>query len=239
MYIRIQGKQVQCVRSPYDPAKKKCVQKVIVTFPRSYGSYKATAAAQLPPEKLALLEAQEVAQLDAWLSKVNAAESASSDQYLVEYGGGRLVAMADAIDRNGIDQSKAAKMWAGIEALSKSLKKAGFPHSGFKATKPKAAPDLPGQQDLLSPAGDSDASIKTITWPDGGLLNINDEQDEADITKGTYAFPNGHSGTFVWLGSPKELKAAAMRDPGRAGWVEFNNKDLGNRWLPENGASAS
>jgi hypothetical protein len=193
----------------------------------------------VPEDVAAKLEPEEVKLLAAYLAEIRTAKERDELVRSVAIIDWSIDNAAKAIDKLGsIDATQAGKIWEAMETLGKALKKLGYPHSAFKgAAQPKAPAALTGQRDLLD-ATAVQISESAIVWPDSGVLTIDEQQDEAGITKGAYAFPNKHAGTFVWCGTRESLNSAVQRFPGAGGWIRFNNAHLGGHWLPENGASA-
>lgn len=116
MQIREQGKQVQLIRSPYDPEKKRCVQKVIGHFPR-YSDEKPSA------DLLNILTDDERKQLDAWFAARSDKQAAGRRQSAVILASMHLEGIAAAVDLMTPEQ--AAATWSAIGRLQVALKKAG------------------------------------------------------------------------------------------------------------------
>lgn len=144
MQIRVQGKQVQLIRSPYDPAKKRCVQKVILTFPKRHNGYEVDPAKYLSADELAKLSDDEVKTLSDWLQKESDTKLADDRKLSIKTSKYSIGRLADAISANGIDAEKASELWISIDLLTKSMRKAGYP----KPTKKRETPKNDAQQEL-------------------------------------------------------------------------------------------
>ena len=143
MQIREQGKQVQLIRSPYDPAKKRCVQKVAHTFERQHSYLSDDVNKYLSAEQVADLSDDEKKTLSAWL-KVRADKRMAYDrEAAIRYAHIHIISAADAISSDGVSADQAAIMWEAMDRLGKSLKKAGHPKSAFR---PPAAPAAQADQ---------------------------------------------------------------------------------------------
>lgn len=142
MQFRIQGKKLQCIRSTYDPASKRSHQKVVAALSRWADKYSSDEVVELTPAELA--------ELDAFLSKKREANQQSTHDLAV-WSATRstdqttLETLADAITTQPINDQQAATIWRGLSAVSKALKKAGYPKP--KQQKAPSAPE--GQGDLL------------------------------------------------------------------------------------------
>ncbi len=124
MQIREQGQQVQLIRSPYDSTKKRCVQKVFITFKRSY-MYAANVNKYLSDEQIKELSVDEIKTLSDWLTVRADKLSADDRRYAIAAADTRISAIADAILSDGIDTVQAEKVYAEIDKLQKVLRKAG------------------------------------------------------------------------------------------------------------------
>lgn len=118
MQFREQGRKVQCIRSTYDPARKRSFQKVVGTFDRW--------RAALPVEGLEGLTDAEHADLDAWFKARQSDKMDRVQRFRVGTAGGRLLDMASAIRSVGaIDDQVANEIWRGLAEVRKALRKAG------------------------------------------------------------------------------------------------------------------
>ncbi|ABM40256.1 hypothetical protein [Polaromonas naphthalenivorans] len=135
MYIREQGKKVQLLRSPYDPEKKRCVQKLAHSFPRSYSYSSTELDTYLSAEQIADLSDDEKKELTEWLtvrSDKNLAESRKSSITMTPYYADQL---ADNISSDVVDLSEkqADKIWDAMDKLAKAMRKAGYKKPAVKA----------------------------------------------------------------------------------------------------------
>lgn len=153
MQIREQGRQVQLIRSPYDATKKRCVQKVVHTFPQSNVGYGSAIDEFLSADQLADLSDDEKKTVSDWLKARADKKAADRRESAISFADGSIGRVADAISSDGVSAEQAARIWAAIDKLSKALKKASYPKSAMKAS---AAPVAQAgqadaaQQDLLS-----------------------------------------------------------------------------------------
>ena len=125
MQIREQGRLVQLIRSPYDPARKRCVQKVVHTFPQHAKIGSASPEGVLSADQLADLSADEIKTLSDWLRAQSDKRAADDRQFDIRYASFRLSRLADAIKADGVDDGQAAAIWAGLELVGKALKAGG------------------------------------------------------------------------------------------------------------------
>ena len=132
MQIREQGRQVQLIRSPYDPTKKRCVQKVVHTFQQRYSYAPDNLNIYLSDEQLADLSDDEKKTLSDWMKKKADKRKTDDRLYSIRLADSNIIKSADAISAVGVDAEKASTIWAAIEKLSKVLKKAGHPKGKSK-----------------------------------------------------------------------------------------------------------
>lgn len=150
MQIRIQGKQVQLIRSPYCKEKKRCVQKVAHTFKDPIVFSSDDVNTYLSAEQLADLSDDEKKTLSDWLRDKADKNSAADRRFFISWADKNIIKSADAILSDGVDADQAAKIWEAIERLSKALKKSGHPKSASRAP---AAPVPP----VAAPVAEPDA----------------------------------------------------------------------------------
>ena len=152
MQIRIQGKQVQLIRSPYCKEKKRCVQKVAHTFKDPIIFSSDDVNTYLSAEQVADLSDDEKKTLSDWLRDKVDKSSAAYRRFFISWADKNIIKSADAILSDGVDADQAGKIWEAIERLSKALKKSGHPRSASRApaapVPPVAAPDTAQQADL-------------------------------------------------------------------------------------------
>lgn len=149
MQIRIQGKQVQLIRSPYCKEKKRCVQKVAHTFKDPIVFSSDDLNTYLSAEQLADLSDDEKKTLSDWLRDKVDKSSAADRRFFISWADKNIIKSADAILSDGVDADQAGKIWEAIERLSKALKKSGHPRSASRApaapVPPVAEPDADQQ----------------------------------------------------------------------------------------------
>lgn len=144
MQIRIQGKQVQLIRSPYCKEKKRCVQKVAHTFKDPIIFSSDDVNTYLSAEQVADLSDDEKKTLSDWLRDKVDKSSAADRRFFISWADKNIIKSADAILSDGVDADQAGKIWEAIERLSKALKKSGHPRSASRApAAPVAAPVPP------------------------------------------------------------------------------------------------
>lgn len=152
MQIRIQGKQVQLIRSPYCKEKKRCVQKVAHTFKDPIIFSSDDVNTYLSAEQVADLSDDEKKTLSDWLREKADKCSAADRRFFISWADKNIIKSADAILSDGVDAEQAAKIWEAIERLSKALKKSGHPKSASRApaapVPPVAEPETAQQADL-------------------------------------------------------------------------------------------
>lgn len=127
MQIREQGKQVQLIRSPYNPVKKRCVQKVVHTFKQQYEYKSDDVSLYLSASQLADFTDVEKSELSAWLKKQKDDKTKEDRARTILLADVNLGRLANAVEMDAITVEKAAEIWASISILTKALKKAGHP----------------------------------------------------------------------------------------------------------------
>lgn len=135
MYIREQGKKVQLLRSPYDPVKKRCVQKLAHSFPRSYYYSSAELDKYLSAEQIADLSDDEKKELTAWLSERSDKNLADTRKQSIDSAPYYTNQLADNISSDVVELSEkqAARIWDAMDKLAKAMKKAGYKKPAVKA----------------------------------------------------------------------------------------------------------
>ncbi len=152
MQIREQGRQVQLIRSPYDSTKKRCVQKVFMTFERSY-FYAADVNKHLSADEVKELSADEIKTLSDWLTVKADKRAADTRSHSISLADKRIADAADAILSDNVDADVAAKIYAAMDVLAKAMKKMG--HERPKKLSAKRIDVLADKQgDLLAGAAD-------------------------------------------------------------------------------------
>ncbi len=146
MQIREQGKQVQLIRSPYDPARKRCVQRVAHKFERRIMYLSANPADYLSAEQLADLSDDEQQTLAAWLNAKSDKQAADDRSYAIRFADSNIIRLADAILSDGLpDSQHADRIWKAMSQLEKALKKSGHP----RPKRDRAQAATSDQADLL------------------------------------------------------------------------------------------
>lgn len=142
MIIREQGQQLQLIRSPYDPEKKRCVQKVIATFEKRYTYTEHDRDKILSDDKLnniiygdKHLSDDERKKLTEWLqSRIDRAVQAFMQAVvIVIHDRMRDAAAALANDTVPLTQAGADAIFAAMDVLAAALKARKF-------KRPKVAP---------------------------------------------------------------------------------------------------
>lgn len=123
MQFRIQGKQLQLIRSVYDSSKKRCVQHVIHTLDK--WTDKMPSDEQI--EKLTAIEKIDLSAYFVEKADKSLALSRKSSLSSIGYNFSRL---SDAISSSKLTEEQSANIWAGLSDVQKAMKKAGH-------TKPK------------------------------------------------------------------------------------------------------
>lgn len=146
MQIREQGRQVQLIRSPYDPVKKRCTQKVVATFKQHYSYSSVDINKYLSAEQLLILTDDEKKTLSDWLINKSTAIASGDRSHIISAADRSIGRIADAILADGIPAYQAAKIYEAMDKLAKALKKMGHPRSALKPVKAPAG--QPGQAAL-------------------------------------------------------------------------------------------
>lgn len=142
MQFREQGKKIQCIRSTYDPARKRSHQKVVAAFDRW--------ADKLPSVEVADLNDAERQELAAWFEARQSVKSERMNQYRVMGASSTLAQLAESIKATGaaMTDKEAALTWSALTEVAKALRKAGHP----KPKRERSASVVAGQADLLAEA---------------------------------------------------------------------------------------
>ena len=118
-----EGNTVQCLRrvrevTPENPAGKS-VQRVVAKFDRW--------ARELPQNVVKVLTEEELEEWRAWRQKQDESEQAKAAGFDLDALPDRLRRTAEAIERGmaTVQPENAQLMWAGLDAMSRALKKAG------------------------------------------------------------------------------------------------------------------
>lgn len=126
MQIREQGKQVQLIRSIYDPTKKRCNQSVFCHFPRRYAYLSASLTDYLSAEQIELLSADEAKLLSDWLKTKSDKNLSDDREFRIRLADSTIDLLADAISSAGLTEDSATKIYESIDRLKKAIKKSGF-----------------------------------------------------------------------------------------------------------------
>lgn len=130
MQFRVQARKLQCIRSTYDPAAKRSHQRVVLSLARWTD--------KLPSDDtLKDLTDEERQELADWIA-ARAAENAEASARSVIYSGERpLLNLVAALQAGKtVEPDVATRLWEGMGALAKALRKAGHP-------KPRKTPQKP------------------------------------------------------------------------------------------------
>lgn len=143
MQIREKGKKLLCIRTEYDPTKKRTFGKTVA----SQDKYMSTVS----DEVCRHLTDAEVDQLKKWLSERKEKQSVDmlkTSLSTFKYSA-RRAADALSVDelKDGLSSDEADEIWLALEKMSKAMRKAGFkkPKPDAKAptrAKPESQPDL-------------------------------------------------------------------------------------------------
>jgi len=143
MFCRERGNKVELLRPVYDSAVKRCKDKVIGSFDR-YG------VTDIPEKVRELINDDEAAQVQAWLTKRKNASDAIRTKYKVRGAAKEILEIAAAIEEIGVDAENAQTIFDALKRLKKALKAAG--HTQTSPEKKLSKP-IEGQTDLF--IGDS------------------------------------------------------------------------------------
>lgn len=123
MQIREKGRKILCIRTEYRPEQKRTVGITVASM--------NSGLSTIPEDVCQQLTKEEVDQLEKWLSdrkQFKADDRLRMSLSTVKYAVGRT---ADALAVDSIamylSNSEADEIWAGIDRLTKALKKAGHP----------------------------------------------------------------------------------------------------------------
>jgi len=148
MQFRETDGTVQCIRSTYDPAKKRCVQKMVASLPRWSDTYPSD-------ERLAALTDDERA---AYRTKWETQQARKRDEtlrYTVQSAPQWIARITEALGKCEIHDDIARETWEAMAALAKALRKSGHRKPARKPKPTPAvsdhAPTLPGV-DVVDPA---------------------------------------------------------------------------------------
>ena len=142
MQFREQGKKIQCIRSTYDPASKRCHQKLIASFD--------SKADRLIAAELLNLTNTEQQALAKWFMTRKIAKAERHDQHRVMGAANSLAQLGQSIKATGaaMTDSEAAATWSALTDVAKALRKAGHP----KPKRKRPASMMSSQGDLLAEA---------------------------------------------------------------------------------------
>lgn len=129
MQIREQGRQVQLIRAPYDPEKRRCVQKVIEHFQRQDHYESDIIADYLSADKMKSLSEEEKAELAHWLKCKVELNTAAYRERCLNTVASTIRGAVDAMESLEIKKNVAYMIWSAIEEMTKALEKAGHKRS--------------------------------------------------------------------------------------------------------------
>lgn len=145
MFCRERGNKVELLRPVYDSAVKRCKDKVIGSFDR-YG------VTEIPEKVRDLINDDEAAQVQAWLTKRKNASDAIRTKYKVRGAAKEILEIAAAIEEIGADAENAQTIFDSLKRIKKALKAAG--HTPISPEK-KVSKPIEGQTGLFGDeAGD-------------------------------------------------------------------------------------
>lgn len=125
MQIRVQGQQVQLIRSPYDAIKKRCVQKVVHTFQKHDNYLSANIDDYLSDEQREDLSSEEKQLLHSWLRDRFYSHQANERKESIRLAYANIVKTSAAILADGIEDENAQSIYEAIDILRSALKKKG------------------------------------------------------------------------------------------------------------------
>lgn len=141
MHIRIQGRQVQCIRTIYDKGQGRGTSKVVLTFPIPGAWESASVDAYVPADKRTGLAMDEQVTLSMWIQSMNRSWTVESNTQAVTGTLANINRCVDVLAGNTIPDDVAAKLWTASLELQKALKKSG--HSKPKTQdEPAPAPTV-------------------------------------------------------------------------------------------------
>ncbi|RQW19574.1 hypothetical protein EHS17_15290 [Rhodobacteraceae bacterium CH30] len=136
MHFREQGRVLQMVRTTYDKAKGRGVQKVVAKMP--------LYCYEIPADVASELLSDELEQLRDYLAAVKAGRDHQDQELSLMVAAKRIDSITAAVNA-GHEVRNADAIWSSMAELGKALKAAGHP----KPVKPKKAPQaLEGQTAL-------------------------------------------------------------------------------------------
>lgn len=138
MQFRIQGKQLQMIRSVYDTAKKRCIQSVIHTVPRY--TDKITS-----DEQIKNLTDNEKEELSAYLTKTADEKLAFERRIKIAGVGVNFKSLTDAILSVKLTEEQSASIWSGLSDVQKALKKSGYQKPKVEKSEKTSASVAPDQ----------------------------------------------------------------------------------------------
>lgn len=143
MQIREKGKKLLCIRTEYDPSKKRTFGKTVA----SQDKFLSTVS----EEVCRLLTDEEVDQLKKWLSEREEKQSVEGLKRSLSHVSFTVSRAADALAvdelKDSLSSTEADEIWLALDKMSKAMRKAGFkkPKPEPKAptrAKPESQPDL-------------------------------------------------------------------------------------------------
>lgn len=122
MQLRVKGRRVQIIRAKYEPDKGRAVARVVFTVPD-------TSALVMTDHQASMLTDHERQELEAWFADRRAQADATAVESRVAYAPRSLAHISAAINAASDDllaaqaSTWAAETWAGLDALSKALRR--------------------------------------------------------------------------------------------------------------------
>ena len=139
MFCRERGNKVELLRPVYDSTVKRCKDKVIASFAR-YG------VTEIPEKARELINDEEAAQVQTWLTKRKNASDAIRTKYKAKGAAKDILEISAAIEEIGVDAENAQAIFDALKRLRKALKVAG--HTPVSPEK-KAPKPVEGQTALF------------------------------------------------------------------------------------------
>jgi hypothetical protein len=139
MFCRERGNKVELLRPVYDSVVKRCKDKVIASFDR-YG------VTEIPKKARELINDEEAAQVQTWLTKRKNASDAIRTKYKVRGAARDILEIAAAIEEIGVDAENVQTIFDALKRLKKALKATG--HTPVSLEK-KPSKQIEGQTALF------------------------------------------------------------------------------------------
>lgn len=133
MMFREKGRRVLCLRSQYDPERKRTYARTVASLERGLST--------VPEEVRQQIESEEVEQLEEWLSEQQRKRWVAESRLTLMLTPRTLWRASRSLDdedvREVLDQEVAREMYRAMQALAKALRRAGFPRTRVMRQTPK------------------------------------------------------------------------------------------------------